>query len=534
MKPINLNPEYKKWFLTICLVATLGFNLSHLIGQPDEGTTDLASNDFYVNPDTGDVTSHPPRELGRSDAPKPAERKEANFMPGYIKSESGSNIPVSITKRDDDAVTVTIVDGYKDPRCKDGENNAVDGKCLQVIVRIAFKNDAETKKKIEEEAQALFFKGKSSVAKKDDKKEDKKENDKKAKALLEEIESECGGMNEKTRVSCYARNLERVLKEEDNRKVLTDDHVTTFINDNVAGPLKEAIIKDKYSSDSTDLVEKLQKSLRGRFPDARKAIETASIETIKASRQEYVSKIESVRELRFNNERINTEIQALTKSPSCTNDPMMFQMCQQQIWDLQKERTSNMWELGQMQRELPGLNAKIRKYGMLLKTENSDGLKYAVSNYGSLGMDGVLKDSLLRFYDNSLSSLRLDTDLLTLDSTLASSGRIAPSQNRGSVTTSTQLRDDIRFLKPGSRIQLPTGITIPSTVNNGIPGRPAAPAIGSGIVTTMPFQQPFGLNPQVGTPFGQPFGTTPLNGFRPGIIGQGNTTYPFSNPFRQF
>src|SRR4051812_24147945 len=105
MKPTDLNPEYKKWFVTICLVATLGFNLTHLfdqgteVDQGSEGTADLAS------------------ELGKGDGAKPEEAKpkESNAMDGYLKLESGTSIPLSITKRGEDAVNVTIVDGYKDP-----------------------------------------------------------------------------------------------------------------------------------------------------------------------------------------------------------------------------------------------------------------------------------------------------------------------------------------------------------------------------------------------------------------------------------
>jgi hypothetical protein len=467
MKAFKLTPEQKRWGLTLCLVATVGFNLSHLVDQPVAGQSEFAS--------TGDGNS--------PDTQKPAQTTSTDRREGGVNID-GKEYKAEYIKVGNDRVIVRLQD--KDPNLSMGDGAACpDGSCYTAEYKADFNDvgDTKTRGSIELTKIKLRLQGNSSSQAKTATKEEEvdlssipvekmseKQKDKRADELLAKVEDTCGSKQKADQLRCYSRELKSLLKDSDNKKIISESKVADFVTDHVKGKLTAYL---KTDNADPDLIERLHDSLPGKYSDARTAIVEGSKKAIADKADAVKSMREDVRTLSAQRAILAKNIE--NKNSYCYRDGYSMQDCAQQMRELDQEINEKM-RSSEMTYNL------LRKNLLLVKNENIAGVDTAI---GSYGLEEEFKRQLIR----NLDSLKRDLYTIT-DPTTPTEGSLPQrGRNRGQGQASGY--NGTQRLVPGQRIPVPGSTTrgLPQTsspfqsnplpgsqtgsVGNGIPAAPA-------------------------------------------------------------
>jgi predicted nucleic acid-binding Zn-ribbon protein len=545
MKVFKLTQDQKKWFLTICLIATLSFNLSHLFDQPTEGQADLAA------------TTTESKELGPSGDVKKADApKEINTKSGVVTLPGDKKIPISITKHGNRTWAVLETPNL-DPRKKEGATPP-DGAWGRAIIDATFETDTA---ELERLAAARFTATTATETKKNEDlseipadKMTKAQKDKRADQLLGEVADDCGsGENQDaSTVRCYRDGLKALLvgsDNKDNRTIISEAKVADFINKYVKASLKDSLLNSKFDRNVAREINELEKSLPGKYARARELLGEAGADA-------YKSQLTRVNELNRSAQSSYTEFQRiLAERDRISKDQTCIKTAQTQfdLAECHRTRTreiealtedlGSVWEERvKAQNEASSLRKGMSDVRHLLRGEYKTGLDYAVSNYGQIdghtGMERVLRDSLLSRFD-SMTNVRYESTL----------GRTLPDNIRSTTISQSNLRDGVQIWQPGQKLAYPQLRRAPVqtrpgvTVGNQFGQVPYAgqPGYGQPTFGQPPFGQPaygqpgFGQQPLFGQQpgFGQPQYAQPGYGFPQPAYGQpGFGQYPnqFLNP----
>ena len=433
--------QQKKVILTACLLATLGFNLSHLFGAA-AGQSDFASEALPTATEggvTGFVSPTPAAE-------KPAA-KTAKVLSHKGKVTIGDT-EVDATIVNIDGKATFVIDKDSDPRksicatCANGVftsdinyTSAIDDlkgsmNEAEKIIRASVPAKAITKAMPKEEKVDL------STIPVDDMTAKQKED--RAEELLASVENSCGEIEkDEAALKCYTRGLKSMLRDSDNKKIFkkNEDKVEEFLSENVKEKITASLSASKFSESVADQIEKLHEALPGKFESSRNLIIEASADAAKKAASNIQSKQNLVdrAKARFEGSRTLEE----------------------------QARNGNAWnrqayELQQMKVEL---GPKVTD---LLEKKNDIGLASAVShNY----LEENLRDQLMDHYDDLTAQL-FDSHQNSSSSSTARSENLVPTRSQFSDNNN----NGVKRLHFGDRLTPEMGTSRDNSNN-----RPVAP-----------------------------------------------------------
>ncbi len=444
--------QQHKWGITVCLLATLSFNLGHLF-DGSAGRLDLASTE-------GGVT-----DVIATEKLTPAKPAKKLSHQGKV-NVSGAETNATIIDIGNGKATF-VIDKKADPR------KALCDSCGNGV----FTSDINYTSAIEdlsasmEEAEKIILASVPNAPNKTKSKESKidlstiapedmtdDQKDQRADDLLAEIEDSCGEIEkDAAAVKCYTSKLKSTLKDSENKKIFgknRQEKVEDFISENVKEKISSSLTESKFSESSADQIEKLHKALPGHYKDARKMIIEASVEAAKTAAVEIKNKENMIQELDARIADPNTPLQSKQRS-------------------LNRMQTL-MYEVGQMKQQFGP------KVTSLLERENQLGLNHAVKeNF----IEENFRDQLMDRYDDLTSRLFESNTSHTNGSLVPTSKRFVEGNSNG-----------VQRLQFGQKLQIPGGSSQrsqqPGSVgnqlnenrqqNNGSFSRPPAPQLNPG------------------------------------------------------
>lgn len=392
--------EQKKIILTACLLATLGFNLSHLFGAA-AGQSDFSSTGIVLPLATeGGVTG--------LISPGPTDPKPAAKVLSHKGKVTIGDTEVDATIVNIDGKATFVIDKDSDPRksicasCANGVftsdinyTSAVDDlkgsmNEAEKIIRASVPSKAITKAMPKEEKVDL-----SSIPVDD---MTAKQKEARADELLAAVEDSCGEIDKDDRaLKCYTKALKVTFKDKDNQKIFkkNEDKVEDFLSQNVMEKITASLSSSKFSESVADQIQILHSALPGKFESSRNLIIEASANAAMKAATNIQGKQQLVEraKTRFENSRTFEE----------------------------QARNGNAWnrqayELQQMKFEM---GPKVTD---LLEKKNDLGLASAVK---STFMDETLRDQLMDHYDDLTAQL-FDSNQ---NSSTSTSNTTAQSQN---------------------------------------------------------------------------------------------------------
>ncbi len=446
----KISPEQKKWAMTACLLATLSFNLSHLIDGATPGQSDMASKELVAPPApteggvTGLVSSKDPEATPvKSEKIQAPSASKVRRHQGKLNVE-GVETSATIVDVGDGKATF-VIDKSVDPRksicatCANGVftsdinyNNAIEDLTASMeeaekIIRASAPTRAK-QKEIEVDLSTIPVEEMTS-----------KQKDKRADELLAEIENSCGEIEkDETAVKCYSRSLKSMLRDSENKKIFAKgkgknkdsdndraDKVEEFIGDNVKEKITGSLINSKFSESAADQIQRLHEALPGKYEGARNMIIEASAEAERSAALSLKSKEQQVA-------RAQSRFEG---SKSMQEQARNFEVWKQQANDLNKMK----YDFGP-------------KVSSLLEQENKTGLDESVSkNY----IDDTFRNQLMDHY-NDLTSQLSDSK------TGPSDGSLVPTSKTFSETNS----NGVKRLQFGQKLQIPGGVNLRQNMNN--------------------------------------------------------------------
>jgi hypothetical protein len=290
MKVFKLSPDQKKWAMTACLLATLSFNLSHLLDGTTEGSSNLASQQLDAAADAenqakteGTVTVPAVTQAAptpKADAKPVAE--VAKVTKGIVKID-GKPVEVNIFQ-DADGNAAFKVDKGSDPRkviCASCANGVFTS---DINYNSAISNLTDSLSKAED----LI---KSSVPQKAKEVDlasmpvdqmTEKQKAKRADQLLTELQTNCDKEKAEASIKCYSAEMKTMLKDPDNKVIFKgqEDKVETFVDENIKNNLIAALKSSKFSSTMVSQIDKLSGALPGKFQNAREIIINAATKAV--------------------------------------------------------------------------------------------------------------------------------------------------------------------------------------------------------------------------------------------------------------
>ncbi len=406
--------EQKKIILTACLLATLGFNLSHLFGAA-AGQSDFSSTGIVLPLATeGGVTG--------LISPAVTDPKPAAKVLSHKGKVTIGDTEVDATIVNIDGKATFVIDKDSDPRksicasCANGVftsdinyTSAVDDlkgsmNEAEKIIRASVPSKALTKATTKEEKVDL-----SSIPVDD---MTAKQKEARADELLASLEDSCGEIEkDESALKCYTRGLKSMLRDTDNKKIFkkNEDKVEEFLSENVKEKITASLSASKFSETVADNIQKLHEALPGKFESSRNLIIEASADAAKKAASNIQDKQQLVEraKARFEGSRTLEE----------------------------QARNGNAWnrqayELQQMKFEM---GPKVTD---LLEKKNDLGLASAVShNY----LEENLRDQLMDHYDDLTAQL-FDSNQSSSSSSTVRNGNLVPTKSQFSDNNSNGVR----------------------------------------------------------------------------------------------
>ncbi len=433
--------EQKKIILTACLLATLGFNLSHLFGAA-AGQSDFASETLPAATEGG-VTGLV--------SPTPTEAKQASKPIAKVLSHKGKvtvgDSEVDATIINIDGKATFVIDKDSDPRksictsCANGVFTSDINYTSAIDDLKGSMNEAEKIIRASVPAKSRAKEAKVDLASIPVDEMTDKQKEARSEELLASLEESCGEIEkDEAALKCYTRGLKSMLRDSDNKKIFkkNDDKIEEFLSENVKEKITSSLASSKFSETVADNIQRLHEALPGRFESSRNLIIEASADAAKKAATNIQSKQLMVERAKARFEGSKT-LEEQARNGNAWN---------RQAYELQQMR----FEMGP-------------KVTDLLEKKNELGLASAVShNY----MEEDLRDQLMDHYDD-LTARLFDTSQNTSSGSSDRPGNLVPARSKFSENNNNGVRR-LRFgdnLTPGnSRDNLNNRPAAPNSFNN--------------------------------------------------------------------